>query len=78
MNKFIANTEEIKEEKIEDTKILEKDINVTEEIKEESKKENKKNYEIIKKGKQEFKKCGKCFWIHTIETKKCQFCGNKF
>ena len=31
--------------------------------------------EIIKKGNQEFIKCHKWGWIHTIDTKKCRFCG---
>lgn len=31
--------------------------------------------EIIKKGNQEFIKCPRCGWVHSLTEKKCRFCG---
>lgn len=32
---------------------------------------------IVKRGKKEFVRCPKCGWLHSLDTKKCRFCGAK-
>lgn len=59
------------------SKFTDKIVIYEEPKKQEVKKEVKGNSEIIKKGEKEFKKCLKCGWIHTADTEKCRFCGNR-
>lgn len=60
-------------------KFISKPKEETVEIKEEKKEPKvvKKNYEVITKGKQTFKKCLGCQWIHSNDVKVCNFCGTK-